>query len=367
MAAVDILVEGGAEGWRAAILCNDQLFDVVSARTDGKGVEGDIYLGRVVRVLPGMGGAFVEIGLERPALMEIRKTAPREGDIVTVQLVEPATRRKAARASQRIALAGTFLVLLPGDAGVAVSKQIAQQGQPHLAKTLHLDLAGEGVIVRTAASGVDEALLKAEHESLRARWKAIEARRAELSGPPATLYRTPPVERLLAELAGFDVRTIVADSKATAKTLAVASPGLADRITVNTERAALFARHDIADALADLESAAVALPSGGALTIEPTEALAAIDVDSGTATDAKLRLTTNLEAAREIARQLRLRDILGVIVVDFIRLEPHVDRDRVLTELRVATQDDRRNVRVLGYTAAGHVELLRTRRGAKDK
>jgi Rne/Rng family ribonuclease len=103
------------------------------------------------------------------------------------------------------------------------------------------------------------------------------------------------------------------------------------------------------------------------LTIEATAALTAIDVDSGASTDAKLRLTTNLEAAREIARQIRLRDIFGVIVVDFIRLEPHVDRNRVLTELRAATADDRRHVTVFGYTAAGHVELLRTRRGAKDK
>jgi Rne/Rng family ribonuclease len=159
----------------------------------------------------------------------------------------------------------------------------------------------------------------------------------------------------------------VTDSKATAKAFAAAAPGLAERIIVNTERAPLFARHDIADTLADLAAAGVALPSGGALTIEPTEALTAIDVDSGTATEAKLRLTTNLEAAREIARQLRLRDLLGVIVVDFIRQDPHVDRDRVLAELRVATRDDRRAVSVLGYTAAGHVELLRTRRGARDK
>ncbi len=176
----------------------------------------------------------------------------------------------------------------------------------------------------------------------------------------------PPAERLVRELASFTVGEVVTDSKATAKTLAQLAPEFADRITVNTERAPLFARHEIADTLADLDSVTVALPSGGALTIEPTEALTAIDVDSGAASDAKLRLTTNLEAAREIARQIRLRDLLGVIVVDFIRQEPHVDRDRVLTELRARTKDDRRTVMVLGYTAAGHVELLRTRRGAKE-
>lgn len=369
MAAVDILIEGAAEAWRAAILRDGGLFDFVSVRANGDGAEGEIYLGRVVRVLSGLGGAFVEIGLERPALLEIGKTPPREGDIVMVQLAEPATRRKAARVSRRIALAGRFFVLLPGDDGVTLSKTLAVT--PEQRKAINAvtqpPRPGEGLIVRTAAADAPEASLRADLDGLRVRWQAIEGRRAALSNPPARLHHTLPVERLVSELAWFTIGDIVVDSKATAKTLATVAPELADRLTINTERDPLFARHDIADTLADLDSITVALPSGGALTIEPTEALTAIDVDSGTATDAKLRLTTNLEAAREIARQIRLRDLLGVIVVDFIRQDPHVDRDRVLTELRARTKDDRRAVMVLGYTAAGHVELLRTRRGAKEK
>lgn len=369
MAADEILIEATPAAWRAAIIEKGRLIDLVVAPSDGRGAEGDIYLGRVARVLPGMGGAFVEIGLERPALLETKRTPPREGEIVTVQLVEPAVGRKGARVTRRIAIAGTYLVLLPDDDGVALSKQIEEfREQAHIVNALRLARQpGEGLIVRTAALGVDEAPLQAELGELRARWQAIVARREAASGPPTMLYKEPPEARLAAELSSFEAGAIIADSALTSRALAAAAPGLAARIAVNKERTALFERYDIADRLAELGTAIVALPSGGALTIEATAALTAIDVDSGASTDAKLRLTTNLEAAREIARQIRLRDIFGVIVVDFIRLEPHLDRNRLLTDLRAATRDDRRTVTVFGYTAAGHVEMLRVRRGAKDK
>jgi ribonuclease G len=369
MAVDEILIEATPTAWRAAIIEKSRLIDLVVAVNDGRGVEGDIYLGRVVRVLPGMGGAFVEIALERPALLETKRTPPREGEIVTAQLVEPAVGRKGARVSRRIAIAGTYLVLLPGDDGVALSKQIEdpRQHAPIVNALRSARQPGEGLIVRTAALGVDEAALQAELQTLRARWQTIISRRDTASSPPAILYQEPPEARLATELASFETGAIIVDSAATSRALATAAPGLTARITVNKERTALFERYDIADRLTELGAANVALPSGGALTIEATAALTAIDIDSGASTDAKLRLTTNLEAAREIARQIRLRDIFGVIVVDFIRLEPHVDRNRVLTELRVAIQDDRRNVTVFGYTAAGHVEMLRVRRGAKDK
>lgn len=369
MAIDEILIEATPAAWRAAIIENGRLIDLVVAACDGRGVEGDIYLGRVARVLPGMGGAFVEIGLDRPALLETKRTPPREGEIVTVQLVEPAAGGKGARVSRRIAIAGTYLVLLPDDDGVALSKQIEEsRQQAHIVNSLRsARQPGEGLIVRTAALGVDEAPLQAELAQLRARWHAIVARREAASGPPAILHQEPPESRLAAELAAFETGAIIVDSAATSRALAAAASAIAARIAVNKERTALFERHDIADVLAELGAASVALPSGGALTIEATAALTAIDVDSGAATDTKLRLTTNLEAAREIARQIRLRDIFGVIVVDFIRLEPHVDRNRLLTDLRGATKDDRRNVTVFGYTAAGHVEMLRVRRGAKDK
>ncbi len=186
MAAVSLLIDGGTDTWRAAILRDGQLFDVVSVRADGSGAEGDLYLGRVVRVLPGLGGAFVEIGLDRPALLEIRKTPPREGDIVTVQLVEPATRRKAARVSRRIALAGRFFVLLPGDEGVTLSKALA--AAPEQLKVINTVTAprraGEGLIVRTAAADAPEERLRVDLDSLRARWQAIETRRAAASTRP---------------------------------------------------------------------------------------------------------------------------------------------------------------------------------------
>lgn len=369
MAIDEILIEATPAVWRAAIIEKGRLIDLVVAANDARGAEGDIYLGRVVRVLPGMGGAFVEIGLERPALLETKRTPPREGEIVTVQLVEPAVGRKGARVSRRIAIAGTYLVLLPDDDGVALSKQIEEsRQQADIVNALRSTRQpGEGLIVRTAALGIDEAPLQAELQTLRARWQTIISRREAASGPPAILYQEPPEARLATELASFDAGAIIVDSAAASRALAAAASGLAARIAVNKERSALFERYDVADVLAELSATNVALPSGGALTIEATAALTAIDVDSGASTDAKLRLTTNLEAAREIARQIRLRDIFGVIVVDFIRLEPHVDRNRVLTELRAATADDRRHVTVFGYTAAGHVELLRTRRGAKDK
>jgi ribonuclease G len=359
----EILIEAGTDAWRAAVISDKQLFDLVRAPIGAKGVEGDIYLGRVVRVLPGMGGAFVEVGLDRPALMEIRKTPPREGDVVTVQLVEPATQRKAARVARRIALAGAYLVLLPEDAGLTVSKKLKTPRRSQVTgHALDLDLAGEGLIVRTAAEQAPKDALRAEHDSLRARWQQIDARRTATANPPATLYQTPPAERLLNDLAWYEHGRIVADTKTTARVLAEVAPGLAPRIVVNTDRERLFERYDIADAIADLDAESVALPSGGVITIQALEALTAIDVDSGTNTDAKLRLATNLEAAREIARQIRLRDIRGVIVVDFLRLDAQIDRKRLHTELSARSREERRNVVVYGEGPAGLFEMLRHRR-----
>ncbi|MBI3451828.1 MAG: ribonuclease E/G [Rhodospirillales bacterium] len=218
--------------------------------------------------------------------------------------------------------------------------------------------------MRAGAADAGSAALAAEIAVLRAEWRDI-AVRAEAAAPPACLRAADPVLRIIETFAAADPqRIILADAGAAHAAAAVTRrlyPALAARIEASREQGALFDRHDVADALASAESRRVPLPAGGSIAVEPTEALIAIDVDTGAVAGARAALRTNLEAATEAARQLRLRDIGGLVAIDFIRLADGAARQRVLEALRRATADDRVAVQVLGWTHGGLVELIRPR------
>ena len=252
-----LLIDGGTDAWRAAILSDGQLFDVVSVRADGAGAEGDIYLGRVVRVLPGLGGAFVEIGLDRPALLDIRKTPPREGDIVTVQLVEPATgaRRRACRGASRSPDASSSCS--PATSGVRCRSARGRRGARQLTKRGGLQRrAGEGLMVRSAAADVTEACCGPSSTACgRAGRRSTLAQRCVR---PAGMSAPRIAGRTAAEriARAVTVGAIVADSAATRHSALRDGGARTCRPHRRQRRSAapLFARHDIADALADLES-----------------------------------------------------------------------------------------------------------------
>ncbi len=365
----ELLIEAGPSRVRAAAVIDGRLHDLIASSRRRRGAIGSIYLGRVVRRALGLNAAFVELGLERPALLELGEHGKvGEGAQVTVQIVEEAAGDKAARASRRVSLPGRVMVFLPGGKGVSVSRRI---GDARLRERLRgvvrtLLAPGEGAIVRRDAATAAQGALAAELAGLRRAWDDIETRAAS-GTPPACLHDTG--DGLIEAFEAFapsDPRRIVVDDRAAARALAAHAglhwPLLAERIEASDPGEALFVRHDVADAIADLEEKAVPLASGGRLIVETTGALCVIDVDTQeSATALRAAFTANFEAAREAARQIRLRDLTGIIVIDFIRMEAGPERAKILNLLKLALATDRRSVEVLGWTRAGLAEIIRSR------
>jgi Rne/Rng family ribonuclease len=363
----EILIATEPARYRAAAVARGRLVDVMSVPRREAGGVGSIHLGRVVRRAAGMGAAFVEIGLDRPAFLNLGKDTPAEGKPAAVQIVEEAAGGKAARVATRLALEGRFAVLLPRDKGVAPSRRLDAAAARRLADLARPMLqAGEGLVLRAAAAHAARDDLAAELAALRALWQAIAAKLA--GTPPVCAHAEHGLRRILCTFAGDPAARFVAADAETARLAqrlaATIAPDLAGRIAAADEGAALFDRHGVADALAIADGSEVALPSGGRLTIETTRALSAVDVDSGGGSmAAEAVLATNLEAADELARQLRLRELGGPVVVDFIRMQRKGDHDRVRRRLARAVASDRLPVQLLGWTPGGLFELARTRAG----
>ncbi len=363
----DVLVTTEGAHYRAVALAAGRPTDVLTAPVETRGAVGSIYVGRVVRHMPGLKAAFVEIGLDRPAFLNLDKTTPPAGKPALVQIVESAEGDKAPRLSRRIALMGRYLILLPYERGVVVSRRLDQKIQANLGGYIRKLVHEGAVIVRAAAARADGDTLAGECVALQALWTEIAARTE--ATPPACVHVEHPLRRLLRELGRgpktcfiFDDAEAARIAREVAPTL---GPDLAARIETAPAGTGVLDRDGIAEALASVEAREVPLATGGRLTIERTAALTAIDVDTGPGSaDPRAVVETNLEAARETARQLRLRDIGGLVVIDFIRMPGRTDRNRVLATLQRAVDSDPRRVQVLGWTAAGLVELIRSRADA---
>jgi ribonuclease G len=366
--AVDeILVECRADMLRAAALANGELIELVTEPLRSQGAPGSIYFGRVLGRVSAMRAVFVEIGLARPALLDVEGELPREGTAVAVQVVEAAFADKGARVSRRLALEGRYAVLLPDGKGVAVSRRIAaaKQRKELQDAAAKFKQPREGLIVRAAAAANPEGIA-ADIASLRAQGEKIRTMLAE-AAPPACVFDTGDgIARLLRRFITEDVPRFAFDDRmlghrvrATAERLF----GVTPEIEIEREAGRLFDRHGIGDILASIDGPVIRLPSGGRVAIERTAAVTAIDVDTaeGTALGADAGLRVDLEAAAEIGRQIRLRDIGGVIVVDFVRLKDRAQRTRVEAVLRRAVALDRIAVQLLGWTPAGLFEMIRPR------
>ena len=364
----EVLVECKGGRLRAAALADGELLEVVTDRLRAPDAPGGIYLGRVLGRAVALRGVFVDIGLERPALLDVDGEAPEEGTAVPVQLIEPALGDKGARVTRRLAIEGRYAVLLPGGKGVAVSRRIASAKRRRELQddAAALRVSGEGLIVRAAADAASPEALAADVSALRTQWAGV-APALSTSVPPACLLdNSDGVARLLRRFIAenvprfsFDDPLLARRARATAERLF----GVAPEVDVDAKAGALFDRHGIGDILASLETPVLRLPSGGRIAIERTAAVTAIDVDTADATalGAAAPLTTNVEAAAEIGRQTRLRDLGGVIVVDFVRPRNRDERARVEAALRRAVSLDRIAVQLLGWTAAGLFEMIRPR------
>jgi ribonuclease G len=294
---------------------------------------------------PGPGGVFVDLADGAVALLDTGKP-PAPGSALVVQIVEAPLGDKRARVSTRVTLESAHLVLLPGGKGASVSKRVPAAKRDSLQARAHALLGdGEGLIVRASALDAEDSALAAELEGLRARARALVPQ-----GAPALLWAEPAIPALRRALDAENAALVCTDVD------------LAREARAKHEANA-FDRHDAATLLESLDRPRVDLQSGAWLSIERTAALVAVDVNSGSAKGGALAI--DLEAAREVARHLRWRDLGGLIAVDVLRVVKPGERARLLDAFKHAVRDDRRRVDVLGFTAGGLVELTRARaRGA---
>lgn len=312
---------------------------------------GAIHRGRVLRILPDIGAAFVEIGTGEPALLDLTKAKLTEGDLVTVQVVEPPRADKPARVTRRVALAERTVVMLPGDRSIQWSRSLDAKARARLTAKLPKP-DGCGWIVRAAAALLPDAIAR-EAALLRETAAALDAP----PDRPGCIIPAEPIAEVIAAFAAGGVASIVIDDPiVAARVLGLARrrwPDLVARIAAaKGER--LGERHEIVDALASAAARVIDLACGGRVHFDPTTALMAIDVDTGAATAAR----ANREALPVIARQMRLRDLGGMIVVDFAREE---GREEIMRRMAAVTAADRRAVQVLGFTRAGLFEMVRPR------
>ena len=360
---------------RAAILENGQLCELHSEREAGDTRTETLYYGRVQAIRPSLHAAFVDIGEERNAFLPLEEgEAPRCGSWLIVQgTARQTTKTKGLRVTRRIQLAGRFLVLVPGETGIHLSRKIAGEALRSELYRMAQAACPEGcaLIVRTATEGLSMQALEEEAQALRARWDAA-VRKSLGMVRPGVLEKKEPLElRLARDLAGGGLSRIVTNSEACIQALgdAVKAGKIAQdtRIERFEERTQLL--FDALNLETQIDKALkrrVWLPCGGYLVIDFCEAMTVVDVNSGKMTlgrdveDTALRV--NLEAVRETARQMRLRDVGGIIVLDLIDMQREKDREAVLAAMEEAAVCDRSQVHVEGFTRLGLLELTRKRK-----
>jgi ribonuclease E len=356
-------------------------------------IDGNIYLGRVQNVLPGMEAAFVDIGTPKNAVLyrgDVRydpedvleggkrteariEQLLRPGQHILCQVTKNPIGTKGARLTQEVSLPGRFVVLVPNSETYGISRRLDDDERKRLRRILdEVRPPGHGLIVRTAAEGSSAAELGRDVGRLVAEWQGIESHAKGLN-VPSLLYREPDTAvRVIREEFNRQYRGVVIDNpdlyEEVRDYVTSISPELADRVELyDTEAEALplFERHHIHEQLHKALDRKVWLPSGGSIIIERTEALTVIDVNTGknvgTSNLEETVYRNNLEAAEEIARQLRLRDIGGIIVIDFIDMEVRANRGEVARVFREALARDKTRTQVSDISDLGLVEMTRKR------
>jgi ribonuclease E len=365
----------------------------VSRPADDVGqIHGNIYMGRVQNVLPGMEAAFVDIATPKNAVLyrsdvqfegedvENRDTARIEHilhsrQMILCQVTKNPIGAKGARLTQEVSIPGRFVVLIPNSKTYGISKRLADSERRRLRSVLdRVKPAHHGVIVRTAAEHATEHELTADMTRLLDEWATIEEAAKAATGPQL-LYREPELAvRVIREEFNADYRGVVIDDRRLYEDvrsyIEAFNPELADRVEYfdrETEPLSLFETHHVHEQLHKALDRKVWLPSGGSLIIEHTEALTVIDVNTGknvgTSNLEQTVFQNNLEAAQEVAHQLRLRDIGGIIVIDFIDMEIKDNRKKVVESFRQALSRDKTRTQVFDISELGLVEMTRKRIG----
>jgi ribonuclease G len=412
----EVLINAGAGEFRVAIVEDGKLQELFLERTiglddgalkkkgrGGHSLIGNIILGRVQRVLPGMQAAFVDIGLDRAGFLGAREArcladlpdfdeeertpkigdCVREGEEIVVQVVKDPIGEKGARLSANVTIPGRLMVLVPNQPGIALSRRIDDEaerarlvavGEQMIAGDLSKEgggalVPGAGYIVRSAGIGATVQDFREDAERLAEAWRPVMQRRKKMPVPSTLYHDLDPVERTMRdEIDAQTTRVVIDDAQACEAARAYcrrAMPEAEDKIELFAGPGMLFDTYDLEDEIERLMSTRVPLPSGGWITIEGTEALTAIDVNSGSFTAStgleETSLKINTEAADEIGRQLRLRGIGGLIVVDFIHVAEQENIDKILAVLSESLAKDRTPTQISPMSEFGLVEITRKR------
>ncbi|HEX6367969.1 MAG TPA: Rne/Rng family ribonuclease [Longimicrobium sp.] len=411
----EILVNATARETRVAILEDDLLVELMVDRPDAARMVGDVYKGRVEAVLPGIQAAFVDIGTEKAAFLHVSDVAVEEdgdddddapepdeapdkaaaangggggdgrrgryppiqdvvkkGQDLLVQVSKEPISTKGPRVTAQISLPGRFLVYMPGSSHVGVSRKIEDREERARLRALAREVLPEksgGVIVRTVSEDLTRETFERELKSLMSTWQQIQ-KKARRARAPTPVHREAKLTAgIIRDLFSQKVDSLTVDSKNVHDEIVAyleqVDPTLVQRVHLYADAKPLFDAYDLEREIRDAFQRRVNLASGGYIIVEPTEALVSIDVNTGRYTGKKdpekTILKTNVDAAKEIARQLRLRDIGGIIVCDFIDMESKANRDKVLQELRQHLSRDRARTKAFQVSELGLIEMTRQR------
>jgi len=399
----EILVNVAPKETRVAILEDEQLVELLVDKEEEERHVGDIYKGLVTAVLPGMQSAFVDIGMEKSGFLHVSDLASstyvgddeddngggrrrrrrgdggpaiqdvlKRGQEIIVQVTKEAISTKGPRLTGQVSLPGRFLVFMPGVDHVGISRKIDDRHERNRLRKILKEIKPSegGVIVRTAGEETNRDDFEREVQGLAKTWRRIHDT-AQKSKAPSLLHQEEELTSgLIRDIFSDKVDRLVVDDRnlynQARKYLKKVSPELMDRVQLYEDRIPLFDAMGIEPEIEQAMEREVRLKSGGSIVVEPTEALVSIDVNTGRYTGKKNQeatiLKTNLEAAREVARQLRLRDIGGIIVIDFIDMELSANRNKVVQELKTWLGRDRAKTRAGEVSDLGLIEMTRQRR-----
>lgn len=370
MTAKIIISAVNPEETRMGIVENGRLMEYVVERNNSAQLVGSIFLGRVCNVVRGIQAAFIDIGLDKNAFLYLGdKTGITEGQRVLVEITKDARGSKGPTATLDISLAGRYAALLPEANYTGISRKITDSAERSRLKKIADEVTNGavGAVMRTNAAGMPEEVLRADLQQLMADWQIIQAR-AKLARSPQVLHRELDISvRIVRDYLNACIDEVVVDSPAVYRRLQELLQNIAEsrscKLLLHDKQTDIFSYYRLSDDIASISDRRIDLPSGGYLVIDYTEAMTVIDVNSGHFSGrenlAETVMQINREAADEIARQLRLRDIGGIIVVDFIDMDKKEYREEIMERLQKALRADKMNPCVQDMTVLNLVEITR--------
>lgn len=371
----EIFINVGQKWTRVALKENGKLCEIFWEEKETGRLVGSIYKGRISRVVPGIQAAFVDIGLKKDAYLSLvldpGKSSLKKDQEILVQVAKEPLGNKGARVTTHIALPGRYLVLTPMEDHIGISRKIENKDERTRLRKIVREIKphGKGIIIRTVAGRMSKRDFSNDIQFLSKLWNKIQSASDSAHAPHLIHQDLGIIFRVVRDILSFDVVKLVVDSRGEYEEilefLRYIQPGLKSRVEFYEGQESLFSFYGIEHEIFEAMNRSVRLKCGGHIIIDETEALVSIDVNSGKFISRKnleeTALNTNLEAAVEIAKQIRLRDLGGIIIIDFIDMEREENKGKVLSAFREALKDDRSRTNVVTYSKLGLVEMTRKR------